>query len=102
MNTTTCRAKALVRYFGEELDCDGCHLYASVFLSLQKIILHDFICLSHHSRTHYKSRAYMISLDKFSNKYQVISNNISYTEQYQTDYVFWYLTYIPLFNIAQE
>ncbi|XP_074589084.1 ATP-dependent DNA helicase Q-like SIM [Curcuma longa] len=26
MNTTTCRAKALVRYFGEELDCDGCHL----------------------------------------------------------------------------
>ncbi|XP_042457534.1 ATP-dependent DNA helicase Q-like SIM isoform X5 [Zingiber officinale] len=27
MNTTTCRAKALVGYFGEELDCDGCHLY---------------------------------------------------------------------------
>ncbi|XP_042462876.1 ATP-dependent DNA helicase Q-like SIM isoform X2 [Zingiber officinale] len=26
MNTTTCRAKALVGYFGEELDCDGCHL----------------------------------------------------------------------------
>ncbi|XP_042462880.1 ATP-dependent DNA helicase Q-like SIM isoform X5 [Zingiber officinale] len=38
MNTTTCRAKALVGYFGEELDCDGCHLHMLI-MHIQMILL---------------------------------------------------------------
>lgn len=53
MNTTTCRAKKLVGYFGEEFCHDGCHLYvASLVHVVRELCASFYCCLSYTEASH--------------------------------------------------